>query len=117
MGFSNHFSDTSSFCCITEVVISHSPAQCQLFYLFFGGEAVVQAVTPFLGWEGSPTKIDVQKKVGTLLLSSLLEDLVSFPDFPRLIFFVSLGFGCHFSVKLWLFLKMGFGTPLCWLKG
>ena len=30
----------------------------------------------FFGWEGSPTKIDVQKNVGTLLLTSLLEDLV-----------------------------------------
>ena len=31
--------------------------------------------TPFLG-EGSPTKIDYRKK-GTLILSSLLEDLVN----------------------------------------
>ena len=29
---------------------------------------------PFFGWEGSPTKIDYSKK-GTLILSSLLEDL------------------------------------------
>ena len=29
----------------------------------------------FFGWEGSPTKIDYRKK-GTLLLTSLLEDLV-----------------------------------------
>ena len=28
-----------------------------------------------LFWEGSPTKIDYRKKVGTLILSSLLEDL------------------------------------------
>ena len=32
---------------------------------------------PFFG-QGSPTKIDVLKKVGTLLLTSLLEDLVAF---------------------------------------
>ena len=31
-------------------------------------------LTPFLG-EGSPTKIDYRKKVGTLILSSPLEDL------------------------------------------
>ena len=31
-------------------------------------------VTPFWGWEGSPTKIDVLKKVGTLILTSV-EDL------------------------------------------
>ena len=31
---------------------------------------------PFLG-EGSPTKIDVLKKVDTLILTSLLEDSVS----------------------------------------
>ena len=30
---------------------------------------------PFFGWEGSPTKVDY-RKVGTLILSSLLEDLV-----------------------------------------
>ena len=30
----------------------------------------------FFGWEGSPTKIDYRKKVGSLILSSLLEDLV-----------------------------------------
>ena len=29
---------------------------------------------PFFGWEGSPTKIDYRKK-GTLMLTSLLEDL------------------------------------------
>ena len=28
----------------------------------------------FFGWEGSPTKIDYRKKVGTLILTSLLED-------------------------------------------
>ena len=33
-------------------------------------------LTNFFGWGGSPTKIDVLKKVGTLLLSSLLEDLI-----------------------------------------
>ena len=33
---------------------------------------------PFLGEEGSPTKIDYSKK-GTLILTSLLEDLVPFP--------------------------------------
>ena len=32
--------------------------------------------TSFVGWEGSPTKRDVPKKVGTLILTSLLEDLV-----------------------------------------
>ena len=32
------------------------------------------ALYPFFG-EGSPTKIDYRKKVGTLLLTSLLEDL------------------------------------------
>ena len=31
----------------------------------------------FFGWEGSPTKIDYRKK-GTLILTSLLEDLVNF---------------------------------------
>ena len=31
----------------------------------------------FLGWEGSPTKIDYRKK-GTLILTSLLEDLGKF---------------------------------------
>ena len=30
----------------------------------------------FLGWEGSPTKIDYRKKVGTLIRSSPLENLV-----------------------------------------
>ena len=31
---------------------------------------------PFLfGWEGSPSKIDDRKKMGTLILTSLLEDL------------------------------------------
>ena len=30
----------------------------------------------FFGWEGSPTKTDYRTKVGTLLLTSLLEDLV-----------------------------------------
>ena len=34
---------------------------------------------PFLG-EGSPTKIDYRNKSGTLILSSLLEDLVGFAD-------------------------------------
>ena len=29
----------------------------------------------FFGWEGSPTKIDYRKRVGTLVLTSLLEDL------------------------------------------
>ena len=32
------------------------------------------ALLPFFGWEGSPTKIDYIKK-GTLILTSLLEDL------------------------------------------
>ena len=32
---------------------------------------------PFFGWEGSPTKIDYRKK-GTLILTSLLEDLDPF---------------------------------------
>ena len=32
---------------------------------------------PFVGWEGSPTKIDYRKR-GTLILTSLLEDLVEF---------------------------------------
>ena len=32
------------------------------------------ALLPFFAWEGSPTKIDYRKK-GTLILSSLLEDL------------------------------------------
>ena len=31
-------------------------------------------LTPFFGWEGSPTKIDYRTK-GTLILTSLLEDL------------------------------------------
>ena len=30
----------------------------------------------FFGWEGSPTRIDQREKVGTLVLTSLLEDLV-----------------------------------------
>ena len=30
---------------------------------------------PFFGWEGSPTKIDILKTVGTLILASPLEDL------------------------------------------
>ena len=35
----------------------------------------------FFGWEGSPTKIDCRrKKTGTLILTSLLEDLVSCGD-------------------------------------
>ena len=34
----------------------------------------------FFGWRfGSPTKIGHRKKVGTLILTSLLEDLVSSP--------------------------------------
>ena len=33
------------------------------------------ALLPFSGWEGSPTKIDYRKK-GTLILTSLLEDLM-----------------------------------------
>ena len=35
-------------------------------------------LTHFFGWEGenSPTKIDKAEKVGTLILTSLLEDLV-----------------------------------------
>ena len=33
----------------------------------------------FSGWEGSPTEIDYRKKVGTLILTSLLEDL-GFPN-------------------------------------
>ena len=33
-------------------------------------------LTPFLG-EGVPTKIDYRKKQGTLVLTSLLEDLVA----------------------------------------
>ena len=32
------------------------------------------ALLPFFGWEGSPTKTDCRKK-GTLILTSLLEDL------------------------------------------
>ena len=36
--------------------------------------AVVPFLTPFLG-EGSPTKIDYRKRNGTLILTSLLEDL------------------------------------------
>ena len=51
--------------------------------LFFGrvfegallGPPVVPCY-PFLG-EGSPTKIDYRKKVGTLILTSLLEDLLT----------------------------------------
>ena len=31
----------------------------------------------FFGGEGSPTKYRLQKKVGTLILTSLLEDLVN----------------------------------------
>ena len=34
---------------------------------------------PFFGWEGSPTKIDYRKK-GTLVLTSLLEDLAYIPE-------------------------------------
>ena len=29
----------------------------------------------FFGWEGSPTKIDDRKESGTLILTSLLQDL------------------------------------------
>ena len=37
---------------------------------------------PFFGWEGSPIKIEIrnQKMVGTLILTSLLEDL-GYEDF------------------------------------
>ena len=36
----------------------------------------IVALLPFLFWgEGSPTKIDYRKKLGSLLLTSLLEDL------------------------------------------
>ena len=38
------------------------------------GFAVVPFYRVFFGWEGSPTKIDDNKK-GTLILTSLLEDL------------------------------------------
>ena len=34
----------------------------------------------FFGWEGSPTKTDYRKKKGTLVLSSLLEDLAYILD-------------------------------------
>ena len=34
----------------------------------------VPFLTPFSGWEGSPTRIDCRKK-GTLILNSVLEDL------------------------------------------
>ena len=48
-----------------------APARCQLFGLFF-----------LVGRFGSPTKIDYRKRVGSLILSSLLEHLAE------------LGFGC-----------------------
>ena len=44
------------------------------------GPPVVPFLTPFFGWEGSSTKIDYSKKVGTLILTSLPEDLVSFSN-------------------------------------
>ena len=34
---------------------------------------------PFFGWEGSPYKNRLERKVGTLILTSLLEDLVGIP--------------------------------------
>ena len=50
-----------------EANMTRSPGNwCQLFY-------------PFFGWEGSPTKIDKTEKVGTLILTSLLEDLEGLP--------------------------------------
>ena len=36
------------------------------------------ALVAFFGWEGSETKTDYRKKKGTLILTSLLEDLVAF---------------------------------------
>ena len=38
--------------------------------------------SPLFGWEGFPTKIDYRKKSGTLILTSLLEDLV-YPELQR----------------------------------
>ena len=36
-------------------------------------------LTNLFGWEGSPNEIDYRKKVGTLILTFLLEDLVPGP--------------------------------------
>ena len=47
-----------------------NPGLSRTFYL---GPPVVPFLTPFLG-EGSPTKMDYRKN-GTLILTSLLEDL------------------------------------------
>ena len=47
-------------------------------------------LAPFLG-EGSPTQIDCRKKVGTLLLTSLLEDLVEVRIPETLALFRNLG--------------------------
>ena len=44
----------------------------------------MQALRLFFGGEGSPTKADVQKKLGSLILSSLMEDLVL--GFPFLVY-------------------------------
>ena len=46
------------------------------------------ALLPFLFGGGSPTKIDYRKKVGTLILTSVLEDLenvvwISFRRIPK----------------------------------
>ena len=43
-------------------------------------------LTHFFGWEGSPTKTGKTQKKGTLLLTSLLEDL------DRVLLDVALGF-------------------------
>ena len=49
-----------------------------------GPPARCQLSRPFFGWEGSPTEIDCRKKVGTLTLTSLLEDRASFPRISSL---------------------------------
>ena len=46
-------------------------------FLFCLGPPVVPFLTPFFGWEFSPTKINYRKQ-GTLIQTSLLEDLVAF---------------------------------------
>ena len=50
-------------------------------FLFLGPPARC-TFSPFFGWEGSPTKIDYKKKVGSLILTSLLEDLAGVPLAP-----------------------------------
>ena len=46
------------------------------------GPPVVPFYRFFFGWEGSPTKVDYRKK-GTLIKTSLLEDLVKGARYVR----------------------------------